>query len=210
MVDILSAWKYTDRVHTDRRSLLAAPGSFEETVRLAHDDVREIRVRAKRGWDKGLDECVQPIFEFELPHVGDALFNGPWGYRAQYWVSPEQGLAANAALLSMLAPKLMTAVNGRGVPELANIDVRASLLAASAKIWIQEDLMMLKDPPMDLAVDRWIQADQNGVELARSGLAAPVVTTFEVKGALMDPYGNEVVPVRKILRHHDIHRYGFS
>ena len=210
MVDILSAWKYTDHVNSARRSSLAAPGSFDETVRLVHDDLREIRVRGKGGWDKGVEDCVQPIFCFELPNIGDALFNGPWGYRAQYWMSAAQGLAANATLLAMLAPKLLNGMDIHPVPELAKIDMHASLLAASAKIWMQEDLAMLRDPPADLAVDRWVQAARNGVELARSGLASPVVTTFEVKGALIDPYGNEVMPLGKVCRHQDIHQYGYS
>ena len=45
----------------------------------------------------------QPIFTLELKGSGDALFNGPFGYRAQYLLGPNIGLAANAALLAALA-----------------------------------------------------------------------------------------------------------
>jgi len=193
-----------------RRSALAAPGSFEETVRFVRDDVRDVRVRVEPGRDPGLTDCVQPVFTFELPNAGDALFNGPWGYRAQYWVSPGYGLGANTNLLSALAPKLLGAMDARAEPRLAKIDVCASLLAASSKIWIQEIPSILINPPIDLEVERWVVEAQQGVELARWGLAAPVVTRFEVKGALIDPYGNEVVPLRKLRRHYDIHHYGFS
>jgi len=210
MVDTLHAWKYSDRVPETRRTALAEPGSFEELVRLVSDDARGIRVRARKGTDPGLTDCVQPIFTLELPNAGDPLFNGPWGYRAQYWESPGQGLAANCMLLASLAPKLLGAIDTRAEPELAKIDVCASLHAASAKIWIQEMPSLLMEPTWDLNVDRWVLEARNGVELARWGLSAPLATKFEVKGALIDPYGNEVVPSRKIRRHYDIHHYGFS
>lgn len=210
MVDILAAWKYTDRVNEARRAALAGPGSFDEIVRFVSDDAREVRARAEPGRDHGLTDCVQAVFALELPNAGDPLFNGPWGYRSQYWVSPGHGLAANSALLAALAPKLLGAIDTRAEPRLAKIDVCASLHAVSAKIWIQEIPSLLINPTADLDVGRWVLEARNGVELARWGLAAPPVTKFEVKGALIDPYGNEVVPLRKLRRHYDIHHFGFS
>lgn len=210
VIDTLAAWRYTDRVDEARRTALAAPGSFHEIIRLVSEDAREIRARSETGRDRGLTDCVQPIFTLELPTTGDLLFNGPWGYRAQYWVSAGHGLAANAALLAALAPKLLGAVDTKVAPGLAKIDLCASLHAASAKIWIREIPSLLVDPTADLDVERWVLEARRGVELARWGLAAPPVTQFEVKGALIDPYGNEVVPLRKLRRHYDIHHYGFS
>lgn len=210
MADVLREWRYTQRVAQARRAALAAPGSYEEVVRLVKDDVCGIRVAARPGKDAGLTHCVQPIFVVELPNTGDVLFNGPWGYRAQYWSAPEKGLAANALLLAALAPKLLGAVDPVAVPELKKIDVCASLSAASAKIWIQELPSLLANPTVDLDVSRWALEAGNGNELARWGLSAPEVSRFEVKGALIDPYGNEVVPSRKIRRHYDIFHYGFS
>src|SRR6202007_1453764 len=110
-----------------------------------------------------------------------------------------QGLAANTALLSALAPKLLSAVDTTAAPDLAKIDVCASLHAVSAKIWIQEIPSLLSDATADLNVERWVREARNGVELAMLGLTAPRLTKFEVKGALIDPYGNEVVPLRKLL-----------
>jgi hypothetical protein len=45
--------------------------------------------------------------------------------------------------------------------------------------------------------------------MARLGLAAPQQTKFELKGALLDAYGNEPTSARKIKRHLDIHTSGF-
>jgi len=36
------------------------------------------------------------------------------------------------------------------------------------------------------------------------------VTRFQVKGALLDAFGHEHVPHRKLRRHQDIHHYGFA
>lgn len=207
---MLSSWKYTDKVNKARRVALAAPGCYEAVVRMVRDDAREIQVRCENGWDRGLTGCVQPVFTLKLPTAGDPLFNGPWGYRAQYWMSVAQGLAANTMLLAALAPKLLGAVDVAAAPELAKIDICASLSAASAKIWIKEIPSLLIAPPIDLAVERWAAEARRGIELARWGLSAPAVTKFEVKGALIDPYGNEMVPARKVRRHYDIHHYGFS
>jgi hypothetical protein len=209
-MDMLAAWKYTDGVDEGRRARLADPKSFEELVRLVVDDIREIQVRVETGRDGGLTDCVQPIFRFELPSTGDPLFNGPWGYRAQYWIGAAHGLAANSLLLAALAPKLLGTTDTKAEPGLAQVDVCASLHAASAKLWIQEIPSVLLNPTKDLNIERWESEARNGVELARWGLAAPVVTKFEVKGALLDPYGNEVVPARKLRRHYDIYQYGFS
>ena len=206
----VAAWKYTEHVDEARRAVLAAPGSFEEIIRFVKVDARVTGVRTEPGRDEGLRDCLQPIFTIELPNAGDPLFNGPWGYRAQYWMSAGHGLAANTALVVALFPKLLDAVDITAVPDLMKIDLRASLHAASAKIWIQEIPSLLKDAKPDLDVERWASEARRGVPLACTGLLAPMVTVFEVKGALIDPYGNEVVPRAKVQRHYDIHQYGFS
>ena len=207
---IETSWKYGPSVTEERQLALAQPGSFLEVVRLVVEDARNIRVSAKPGRDPGLTDCVQPIFFFELPNTHDIFFNGPWGYRAQYWLSPGHGLAANSYLLAALVPKLLASIGQTMDSNLEKIDVCASLSAASAKIWIEEDLNLLRNPTRDLYIERWLAEADKGVELARYGVYAPSNNRFEVKGALMDPFGNEVVPARKIHRHFDIHHYGFS
>lgn len=206
----MDAWGYGERVSEQRRATLAAPSSFESLIQMVKEDARDVQARAQPGYDRGLTDCLQPIFTFELPNTGDALFNGPWGYRAQYWISPGSGLAANAMLLAALTPTLLSAVDTAAQPDLAKMDLCASLSAASAKIWIRESTSVLIDAQADLDVERWVRAAENGIELARWGLVAPEATKYEVKGALLDPCGHEIVPSRKIRRHYDIHHYGYS
>ncbi len=210
MDDVVAAWKYSDTVDTSRRSSLAVPASYEELVHLVVEDVRGVKVRAEPGRDPGLTDCMQAIFDFELPNTGDPLFNGPFGYRAQYWKGANQALAANGELLAALAPKLIGAIDLSAELQLEGFDVCASLQAASAKLWIQELPSWLAQPTADLAVDRWVAEAHRGVQLARWGICAMPVTKFQVKGALLDPSGNEVVPARKICRHYDINQYGFA
>jgi hypothetical protein len=206
------AWKYFGSVPSERQTVLATPSSFEDLVALAVTDITGIRARIEPGRDRGLEHCLQPVFSFELPNTGDRLFNGLHGYRAQYWYDPSQGLAANAALILSLTPKLFAAVDESTEPRFTQIDVCVCLRAVSAKFWIREReiLSVLASPTEDLDVQPWLDSARRRVQLARWGVCAPEVMQFEVKGALMDPYGNEIIPSRKISRHYDIHHYGFS
>lgn len=203
-------WKYADHITPERQAKLAAAGSFDELLRRVVSDAVVTRVYAKPGSDRGLTHCLQPVFLLDLNETGDALFNGPWGYRAQFWAHPSRGLAANRELISALTPKLLAAVDVVQAPDLARLDLCGSLAASSAKLWVRESLTLHTEAAADLAVERWLKEADRGVELARFGLAAPEQTKFEIKGALLDVYGNEVVPARKIRRHLDIHNYGFS
>lgn len=202
-------WLYEDHIDEPRRNELARVGSYDALVPMVVDDLTDAVVRSAPGRDKGLTHCIQPIFSFDLPTTGDALFNGPYGYRAQYWIDPHRGLAANSSLIAAITPKLLAALSRVHDADLERINVCASLSAASAKIWIRES-SILAAPTRDLRVRPWIDRAEEGVELARLGLMAPTQTKFEVKGALIDPYGHEVVPIGKTTRHYQIHRYGFS
>jgi len=206
---IVAGWEYNDHVPEARRIALGSAGSFPALLEQVVADATNIRVRVESGRAKGLTHCIQPLFNLDLPKTGDALFNGPFGYRAQYWLGPGQGLAANATLLAALASRLLGALETCTDHDLSRIDVCAAIGAASAKIWIRESLS-LTAPSADLNVGRWVDNASKGIELAKLGLMAPEITKFEVKGALIDPYGHEVVPAEKIRRHFQIHHYGFS
>ena len=209
MRDPATEWCFSVSVDETRRRKLCRAESFEQLVDEVIADVRVTRAIAESGRDPGLTDCLQPVFFLELPVTGDALFNGPRGYRAQYWADPWRGLEANALLLKSLLPKLLASVDTTGQPRLAEIDVSASLGAVSAKFWIREAPSTLTKT-RDLEVEPWLSAAENGIEKAMLGLAAPQTSKYEVKGALLDKHGNERIPAGKIGRHHEIHRFGFS
>jgi len=204
-----NGWRYFESVSDSRCAALEKHDSFEELVAEVLEDVRVIRAVAERGRHQGLTGCLQPVFFIELPTTGDALFNGRSGYRAQYWIDPLNGLTANATLIASLKPRLMAAVDVADQPDLAKIDICASLDAMSSKIWISQAPLTLSGN-RDLNVEPWVSEAARGVELARLGVAAPAVTRFEVKGALLDAFGHEHVPSGKLRRHQDIHHYGFA
>ena len=203
-------WKYTENIEEARRKSLTFCDSFDELVSLVSEDISNVTVKVKPGKDTSLISCVQPIFTFELPKFGDAIFNGPYGYRAQYFLSPCNGLEANCKLINALSSKLLGAVTTSTEEKLCRISVPNSLFAASAKFWFNESPDFLHNLSVDLDIERWAKEAEKGCELAKWGLCAPKVTTFEIKGALIDPNGNEVVPNGKILRHHQIHNFGFT
>ena len=206
----ITEWCYGDSVSAERQSLLASVASFEDLVAIATNEIRGISLRVEPGRDPGLTHCLQPVFAFELPTSGDQLYNGPFGYRAWYWQSPFAGLRANAHLIDALTPKLLAVADITVDPTIARINLCASLQASSAKFWIQELPSLLANPTAELKVEPWRTEAHRGVQLARWGVSAPEVTRFNVKGALLDAGGNEVVPSRKTRRHYDIHHYGFS
>ena len=74
MPDIVTDWLYTDSFPTKRQTTLAAPSTFGELVELATAEISKVRVRVDPGRDPGLTDCLQPVFSFELPTVGDRTF----------------------------------------------------------------------------------------------------------------------------------------
>jgi hypothetical protein len=206
---VTSSWKYTDRVPPTRRDALARFVSFDELMSAAVGDATNIRAVARRGGARGLKQTIQPIFYVDFPLTGDALHNGPHGYRAQYLLSPWVGLAANSRLIEALTPKLMNSIDLDAEPDLCKVNVCSSLGASSAKIWVREGTTLL-DNVEDLAVPSWVVEAKRGVELATWGLQAPIAERFEVKGALLTEEGHEVVPTFKVRRHFQIHQFGYS
>ncbi|MFC6672509.1 hypothetical protein [Marinobacterium aestuariivivens] len=211
MTDILEAWKYTDQVSTDRRKALAEPGSFDELISRVCVEAEVVKAKKDTGSDSSLIGCWRPIFTIELQDTGDQLFNGPWGYRAQFWESPERGMEANLLLIESLYPILLEFIQRHPAGDMSTKDVEQRLTASSAKIWPDESQLCLAGPSKDLDVDRWRTEADAGQWKANVGLAAPKVSKFEVKGAFFDSNTwNEVVPEQKLQRHHEIHQFGFS
>ena len=204
-------WKFVQAFPEERRNRLLRKTDFSDVVQAVCESARVTRVWAKRGEAKGLTECVQPVFDIEVrPEVYDVFFNAAGGYRAQYLRSPTDGLAGNQAILGALLNRLVDEARRAQVEELRDIDVRLSLRALSSKVWIYEGTFDFDTPSQDLDIATWAEQAFQGEERATWGLCAPCGTLLQVKGALLDPFGHEVVPYRKILRHEHIHRFGFS
>lgn len=210
-------WLYEKTVAAERQLRLNLPSSFDELVALAVVDIAEIRPPfLEPGQDLELRHCYRPVFCFKLKTVGDSLFNGRSGYRAQYWRDPIEGLRANTKLISALTPKLLAELALVTDKTFKKINVCSSLRALSAKFWFREASQSMgitagvESNAIDLRVEPWYREARRGVRLAQLGVRAPETVDFAIKGAFVDARGNEVVPHAKISRHFDIHHYGYS
>ncbi len=203
-------WKLSERLSQDRRYSLLEPIEYEELVDLAAQDITQITIRIKPGEDPGLTHARQPIFSFALPTVGDRLFNGQFGYRAQYWRDPYRGIWANAHLIRTFAQRLKESFDEAMGRDPSEIDILSALEALSAKFWIDESYVDFSKPEPDLEIQRWLEHARSGSRQAHRGLMAPDTTRFCIRGALLDRYGHELVPESKRGRHNEIYQYGFS
>lgn len=202
-------WKFAEHFPDERRARLESIRSFDEVVVFVARDMRSVVVSSCRGRDPGLTECVRPVFTVEVPNSFDAFFNSPAGYRAQFLADADLGQAANSRLIHELLGELMNSIAGTAAEELSGIDIKSSLLAASAKVWVHEDDFPFQRLTCDLAVEPWLKASSQYLK-AKWGLCAPQHAKMQIKGAFIDPWGNEVVPKGKIKRRFEIHDYGFS
>jgi hypothetical protein len=145
----------------------------------------------------------------------DKFFNSRYGYRAEYFKSPEQGLQANRRLLDCLLPSLIHADASRECPDRAF--VRHSLSATSAKAWLAEPSSIClqcagewkhpPDDPVEISNRRWELASD---PYARWGRTAPAGEKIKVFGAFLNDVGEEYVAQRKERRALDIHEWGWS
>ena len=181
-------------------------------------------VRGERPEVKG---CLRAEFVVRVhPDTFDLFFNSPYGYRGQYLADPKIGLQGNSALLEAISDPLVEyAQHNRAKREMSQSEVRRSLQAHSAKVWIDEsgtrkprgDDVYEQKP--DLLVPRWLKAADlyrekptvdRHAELAIDGTKCPEGEKLGVKGAFFSGAGEECIPENKRDRDLHIHRYGFS
>ena len=208
MSDAFEPW-FCPTFDSVRRSRLERIGSFDEVIARLQSAIRRVASRKKPGQDEGLTECWQPVFTLFIDGESfDSFFNAQCGYRAQYARDADLGLAANGRLMHELMDRLLE--QAASDSELAALPVQRSLEAASAKIWPMDDDLAFTHFRRDLCVPQWVRAADRGNEDAQMGLVAPEAAILEIKGALLDTYGHEVVPASKIQRRQQIHEHGFS
>jgi hypothetical protein len=204
-------WKFAPEFDPRRREELYNVPSFAEVISMLEGSVHDVHVKAEPGREPELVECLQPVFTLSVSGSAfDAFFNSPNGYRGCYLQHVNLGVAANLDLVAALHDRLVDNATRACIPELGSIDVSDSLRATSCKAWIHEDDFPFQDVTKDLAVDAWLSAAASGAKKANWGLCAPKGSRIQIKGALLDPHGHEVVPRTKVLRRYEIQRFGFS
>jgi hypothetical protein len=138
------------------------------------------------------------------PETYDGFFNSPVGYRAQYALSPLNGLEKNRTLLVSMESMLMSAAERSGLDEAS---VKTSIAGAQAKVWIDEDEVKTHffglEP--EIRFDRW-----NSHPDGESGSRAPVGTRLVICGGWVDKQGLQVINPYKAQRAEEIYSRGYS
>ena len=198
-------WRFTSEVDPKRSADLFAWSSFDQIA----DEILANPV-GQLYWEDAtaphLKGCSRATFELTVePDAYDAFFNSPQGYRGQFARSEAAGELANRTLIDRLFPRLLAAAGNH--PANADGRVTKSLRGAQAKIWIVESEVdaQLLDPQPAIVFPTWEFNAPNG-----QGLRAPRGTRLEVKGAWLDPAGNEAPNLAKRRRSNFIYATGDS
>lgn len=210
----MQSWRFSQHFDASRRTLLESAPSFGQ---IAHEIARSMRVLCTHS-----DSCDEVAGYRRLvacvavePQLFDVLFNAETGYRGAYFVSETTGLQANAQLLSLVAPALVSHQIHRDLPQH---QAEASLRSQSAKAWLAEvgkglcqrcegEWSTPQDDQPEIINNRW----ELGTEaMARYGRKAPRFTKLRFLGAFVDQDGGEYVAAQKRDRALQIHTYGWS
>jgi hypothetical protein len=137
----------------------------------------------------------------------DLLFNGRSGYRAQYYLSPEEGVLYNRQIINGLLPVIRTAYDRSNLKVPFRL-IEYSLHAPHAKIWVFEDRQAFNEVPEKiLNPKRWVE---NGAQLGRR-VPLPSHSTIDLKGAFVSPdMKNLYVDTLKLERPCDLHLKGYT
>ncbi len=137
----------------------------------------------------------------------DQLFNGRAGYRAQYYLSPEEGALFNRYLVEALLEPVRCAYNAAPLEVSVSL-MECSLLSPHAKVWVYRDQEAFDDAAPDtLNPPRWVDAGAN------RGRRAPLPDHYklDLKGSFIHPETREFwVDELKLERPCDLFRSGFA
>lgn len=137
----------------------------------------------------------------------DQLFNGRSGYRAQYYLSPEEGILYNREILKIALPALKAANEQK--PLCAKYKfIKQSLQAPHSKIWVYQEQDAFGEA-MEQALNppRWVAG---GASLGRKA-PLPDHHKIDIKGAFINPETDELfVDDLKLDRAWDLFRRGFT
>lgn len=209
---VVDAWKFTKTFDASRLERLNAVDTFDDVVKAIHTTLEVVGGWVCPATELGASDCWRPIVAVTVePTAFDVFFNSPLGYRGQFLLSPEAGQAANSVLLRTLEPALTKAVIiDCGTNRLSAESIHRAFLANSAKIWPDESELDFTQATNDLDIGRWRDSSETINAPTGAALWAPEGNTLLAIGAFIDPFGNEVVTRRKILRRFELHESGFT
>lgn len=209
----LSEWNLTGMKDRARAAKLLHPLGGEQLINAVAAEAEA----AARGslsswrWQQGEEMvgCRRGIATFPLaPDTFDALFNGRSGYRAQYYLSCDEGVQFNNEIMKAISESL--ALTHQKAPAEESADLERSFVGPFSKIWVLGDRApFLAAPENEFMPRRWVE--NNPVSI---GLRAPLPSSpaIEVKGSWITNDGNEYREdvVWKGDRHSRLARSGYA
>ncbi|MGL3214042.1 hypothetical protein [Bradyrhizobium sp. BR 1433] len=159
-------------------------------------------------WQRAADTEAPPntfriVSQIPLPErFFDQLFNGRSGYRAQYYLSPQEGEAFNRRIIDALESELAH-------PASITLGVSRSLIARSfmgaySKIWVANEREAFDAAPSGrLMPPQWRCCAGRGTRL-------PLASHLDIKGTFIQPDETEWVDPLKLGRAIDLHTRGYT
>lgn len=205
-------WELAAGLDATRRERLLNPPGAEE---LLGSVLGESRTAAQSGqvilaWQEADEKSSFFRLLARIPLsqcTFDQLFNGRSGYRAQFYLSPEEGVLFNRDIVNALMPVIEIAYHRRTL-SVDLEDITRSLSMPHAKIWIAEEQETFQRAEEDvLNPRRWVDNQ------ATAGRKAPLPerSAVELKGAFIRPGTSEqFIDELKLDRPCDLHRKGYS
>jgi hypothetical protein len=228
---VFADWRITPGRWGPRRRPVENILPFDDIIDLIVAGAEECRYRSQRGCLEAKGH-TRAEFVFAVPaHTYDLFFNSASGYRAQFYIDHRLGVQQNRKLIDRLAPMLLATVDATPSNTWSQERVRTSLLARSAKIWINEEASTLDqksieiDSLLTIAVPHWIRAAYDAAEALKGGvqpkpntkqkailgIQAPEGVELKVLGGwLHDVHGRELIVPSKRNRARQIRAYGFA
>ena len=190
-----ATWKIDDFGDPQRRERLLdplTPGALIEAL------AAEAMQAAREGdlplcWEKCCDKAGFHRILASIPLTAalfDQLFNSRAGYRAQFYLSVEEGRAFNRAILEGLTPAVRAGHENQAGFPVDWPSVLMSLRGGSSKAWIsrdQTDLDFMKSAPVALRAPRWVDRWRGFKEPWGLRLALPSPPQVHLEGAFIRP-----------------------
>lgn len=208
-------WDLTALADDERRARLLDPPSPQELIDAVIKDAEHSagQGKARLAWEPAIDPDAPPDLVrlwAQIPVtqiIFDQLFNGRSGYRAQYYLSPGDGLIFNRAIVDSLIPTVKQAYATGPVPIPFKV-LEQSIREAHSKIWIFEDEDAFNEAPANiLNPPRWVanQADRGRRIPLPHHLSIDLKGTF-ITSMIAKPWLHEY----KLDRAEDLHAKGFT
>lgn len=205
-------WSLSATIPAHRRKRLLEPrppGELLERLEIEAKAAADGRL-VSAAWIRSDEAPAFWRIEAQIPvtqAVFDQWFNSRSGYRAQYYLSPDEGIAFNRQTVEKMIPAVRAGYAECRLAEPWSL-VAESLAGPFAKAWVYKDKEAFDSAIADtLTPPQWVE------NKGSRGLCAPLPTSpsIEIKGTFIDPASHEVwVDPIKVSRACDLHLRGFS